>query len=79
MNEVFHLIVQSSTNDCASLRIKYHNPEELLIQQTPGIEKVGKVEVNRMRTGSITEILTSVDIQEFVKIGRRGIEIYEGT
>ena len=31
-----------------------------------------------MRNGYITQVLTSVDIQEILKIGGRGIEIYEG-
>ena len=31
-----------------------------------------------MRNGYITQVLTSVDIQEIVKIGRRVIQIYEG-
>ena len=31
-----------------------------------------------MRNGYITQVLTSVDIQEIVKIGRKVIEIYEG-
>ena len=31
-----------------------------------------------MRNGYITLVLTSVDIQEIVKIGGRVIEIYEG-
>ena len=31
-----------------------------------------------MRNGYITQVLTSVDIQEIVKIGGRVIEIYEG-
>ena len=31
-----------------------------------------------MRIGYITQVLTSVDVQEIVKIGVRVIEIYEG-
>ena len=31
-----------------------------------------------MRNGHITQVLTSVDIQEIVKIGGKVIEIYEG-
>ena len=37
-----------------------------------------KIEINRLRNGYITQVLTSVDIQEIVKIGGRVIEIYEG-
>ena len=36
------------------------------------------MEVNRLRNGYITDTLTSVDIQEIVKIGGKVIEIYEG-
>ena len=36
------------------------------------------MEVNRIRNGYITDILTSVDIQESVKIVGKVIEIYEG-
>ena len=62
----------------AILRIKYYNPPELIFQHLPFKEKVKKVEVNRMRNGYIIDTLTSVDIQEIVKIGGRVIEIYEG-
>ena len=36
------------------------------------------MEINRMRKGYIIDTLTSVDIQEIVKIGGRVIEIYQG-
>ena len=36
------------------------------------------MEINRMRNGYIIDTLTSVDIQEIVKIGGRVVEIYEG-
>ena len=42
------------------------------------LKKVEKVEVNRMRNGYIIDTLTSVDIQEIVKISGKVIEIYEG-
>ena len=41
-------------------------------------EKEKKIEINRMRNGYIVDTLTSVDIQEIVKIGGKVIEIYEG-
>ena len=41
-------------------------------------EKERKIEINRMRNGYIIDTLTSVDIQEIVKIGGKVIEIYEG-
>ena len=36
------------------------------------------MEINRMRNGYIFDTLTSVDIQEIVKIGGKVVEIYEG-
>ena len=41
----------------------------LIVQHLPVKEKVNKIEVNRMRNGYITQDLTSVDIQDIVKIG----------
>ena len=65
-------------DESAILRIKYYNPPELIFQHLPVKEKVKNVEVNRMRNGYIIDTLTSVDIQEIVKIKGRVIEIYEG-
>ena len=62
----------------AILRIKYYNPKNLIVQHLPVKEKGGKLEINRMRNGYIIDYLTSVDIQEIVKIGGKVIEIYEG-
>ena len=62
----------------AILKIKYYNPKNLVVQHLPVKEKEGKLEINRMRNGYITDTLTSVDIQEIVKIGGKVIEIYEG-
>ena len=58
--------------------MKYYNPPNPIFQHLPVKEKVKKIEVNRMRNGYIIDTLTSVDIQEIVKIGGRVIEIYEG-
>ena len=41
-------------------------------------EKVKKIEVNRMRNGYIIDRLTSVNIQEIVKIGGKVVDVYEG-
>ena len=41
-------------------------------------EKVKKIEGNRMRIGYIIDILTSVDIQEIVKVGESAIQNYQG-
>ena len=69
---------QIFTQGSAILKIKYYNPKNLIVQHLPVKEKVKKIEVNRMRIGYITQVLTSVDIQEIIKIGGRVIEIYGG-
>ena len=56
-------------DECAILRIKYYNPHDLIFQHWPNKENVKEIEVNRMRNGYIIDTLTSVDIQEIVKIG----------
>ena len=65
-------------DESAILRIKNYNPRNLIIQHLPVKEKVENIEVNRMRNGYIIDTLTSVDICEFVEIGGRVVEIYEG-
>ena len=62
----------------AILKIKYYNPKNLIVQHLPVKEKEQKIEINRMRNGYIIDTLTSVDIQEIVKIGGKVIEICEG-
>ena len=65
-------------DESAILTIKYYNRSDLIFQHVPVKEKVKKMEVNRMRNGFIIDTLTSVDIQEIVKIGGKVVEIYEG-
>ena len=60
------------------LTIKYYNPPDLIFRHLPVKEKVKKIEVNRMRNGSIIDTLTSIDIQAVVKIGAKMIEKCEG-
>ena len=69
---------QTFTQGSAILKIKYYNPENLIVQHIPIKEKEKKLEINRMRNGYIIDTLTSVDIQEIVKIGGKVVEIYEG-
>ena len=69
---------QTFTQGSAILKIKYSNPKNLIVQRLPVKEKVNKIEINRTRNGYIKQVLTSVDIQEFVKIGGIIINIYEG-
>ena len=69
---------QTFTQGSAILKIKYYNPKNLIVQHIPVDEKEKKNEINRMRNGYITQVLTSVVIQEIVKIGAKIIKIYEG-
>ena len=69
---------QTFTQGSAILKIKYYNPKNLIVQHIPVKEKEKNIEINRMRNGYITQVLTSVDIQEIVKIGGKVVEIYEG-
>ena len=83
MNDVYLEAFNNQTfnedgDESAILTIKYYNPPDLIFQHLPVKEKVQKIEVNRMRKGIIIDTLTSVDIQEIVKIGGRVIQIYEG-
>ena len=83
MNDVYVKAFNNQTfkqdgDESAILTIKNYNPPNPIFQHLPVKEKVKKVEVNRMRNGYINDTLTSVDIQEIVKIGGKVIEIYEG-
>ena len=69
---------QTFTQGSAILKIKYYNPRNLIVEHIPVKEKGKKIEINRMRNGYITQVLTSFDIQEIVKIGGKVIKIYEG-
>ena len=69
---------QNFNQGSAILKIKYYNPKNLIVQHLPIKERVNKMEINRMRNGYIIDYLTSVDIQEIVKIGGKVIKIYEG-
>ena len=62
----------------AFLKIEYYNLKNLIVRHLPIKEREKKMEIIRMRNGYIIDHLTSVDIQEIVKIGGRVIEIYEG-
>ena len=58
-------------NESAILGRKYYNPSDLIFQQLPVKEKVKNFEINRRRNGYKFDTLTSVDIQEIIKIGRK--------
>ena len=80
MNEflVHRLNNQTFTQGSAILKIKYYNPKNLIVQHIPIKQRVKKTEIHRMRNGYIVDTLTSVDIQEIVKIGGKVIENYGG-
>ena len=69
---------QTFSKGSAFLKIKYYNPKNVIVKHLPIKEREKKIEINRMRNGYIIDILTSVDIQEIVKIVGKVIEIYEG-
>ena len=80
MNDVYVETFNNQTfnedrHESAILTKKYHNPPKLIFQHLPIKEKVKKLEVNRMRNGYIIDTLTSLDIQEIVKVGGKVIEI----
>ena len=66
------------THGSAILKIKYYNPKNLIVQHLPLQEREKQIEVRRMGKAFIIDTLTSVDIQEIVKIGAKVTEIYEG-
>ena len=70
---------QNLLKSIAVLGIKIYKQVEIRPQHTPDEGKDGKVEVNRMRKGNKTDILTNVDIQETVIFGGKVNEIYEKT
>ena len=62
------------TQENAILTIKYYNTKTSIVQHLSVKERVKKMEINRMRSGYIVDVLTSVDIQEIVKIGVKVIQ-----
>ena len=69
---------QTFTQESAILKIKYYNPKNIIVQHLPVTERENKIEINRMRNGYFVDVLTSVDMQDIVKIGGKIIQIYEG-
>ena len=78
-NELIEKFFKRTFNEGSAIsKIKYYNPKNLIVQHIPIKEKEKKIEINRMQNGYIIDTLSSVDIQEIVKIGGKVIEIYEG-
>ena len=69
---------QTFIQGSAFLKTKYYNPKNLIVLYIPIKKRANKMEVNRMRNGYIIDTLTSVDIQEIVKLGGKVVEIFEG-
>ena len=73
-----------SLNKTGFFKVKYHNPENLILQHMAVKEDVyndteNKYEnVNRFRNGDITQHLTSVDIEEVVRVGGVIKKFHEG-
>ena len=71
-------------NKSGFFKVKYYNPEYLILQHIAVNEEVfneskNKFEhVNRFRNGHITQHLTSVDIEQIVRIGGVILEFIEG-
>ena len=82
--ELFNTGERASLNKTGFFKVKYHNPENLILQHMAVKEDVynetkNKYEnVNRFRNGDITQHLTSVDIEEVVRVGGVIKKFYEG-
>ena len=59
----------------AILKIEYYNPKKIIDQHLPVKERENTIEINHRRNGYIIQTLTSVNIQEIVKIGGKVPEI----
>ena len=82
--ELFNNKEWKNLNKTRFFKVKYYNPNHLVLQHMAIKEDVfnetkNKYEcVNRFRNGDITQHLTSVDIEEVVRVGGFIIEFYEG-
>ena len=64
--------------ESAIFKIKFYNPTKLIFQHLPVKEKVKNIEVSHMGNVYIIDTLTSVDIQQIVRIVVLVIQNYEG-
>ena len=62
----------------AILKIKKYCPTKLIVQHIPNKERVKKMDIICMRIGYVVDTLTSVVIQEKVKIEGKTTEISDG-
>ena len=49
------IINQTFTQKSSTLKFKYYNPKNLIVQFLPVIEKEDKIRINRMRTGHFVD------------------------
>ena len=73
-NQIFN----QDGSESAILKIIYYNPPALIIQHLAVKETLNKIEVNRMRNEYVIDTLTTVDVQEIVKIGGKIFKVFEG-
>ena len=83
LNDIFVEAFKNQTfnqdgNESAILKLNYYNLPRLIFQHLAVKDIVNKTEINRMGNGYIIDTLTSVDIQEVVKIVGKVIKIYGG-
>ena len=82
--KLFNTCEWVSWNKTGLFKVKYHNPENLILQRMADKEDVydeikHKCDcINRFRDGDITQQLTSPEFEEVVRIGGVFIEFYEG-
>ena len=82
--KLFNTCERASLNKTGFFKVKYRNPKNLIQQHMAVKEDVynetkNKYEnINRFRNGDITQHLTSVDIEEVVRVGGVIKEFYEG-
>ena len=70
---------QTITLRSSILKDLYYNPPHLIVQNLPGKGKADKTETFTMRNGNVIDVLTSVDLQEIVKVGGKVIKFLKFT
>ena len=65
-------------NESAISKINFYNPPILIFKQRPVKEKVGNVDINRIRNGYFFDGLTSAEIQETVKFEGKEMKTFDG-
>ena len=82
--ELFNTREWKKLNKSGFFDVKYYNPENIIFEHMSVKEQVFNAiknrweEVNRFRNGYIRQHLTSIDIEEIVRVGGVITEIFEG-